>query len=103
MKWIKDPVDNPGVENSEARCGLGLLIYSVEFDALGMVCSFRCPSDSPEEQFDFFLILVWSGRTPFMLLINCLPESLSLKSLRGGFMSLSLPLDPDKQGAILQQ
>ena len=103
MKRIKDPVDKPGVENSEVRCGLGLLIFSVEFDGLGMFCSFRCPSDSPEEQSDFFLIPVWTGRTPFMSLINRLPDSLSLKSLCGGFMSLSLPLDPYKQGAILQQ
>jgi hypothetical protein len=38
-----------------------------------------------------------------MSLIIFLPDSLSLKSLRGGFMSLSLPLEPDKQEAVLQQ
>jgi hypothetical protein len=96
-------VDRPGAENSEVRCVLGLLFDSVEFEGLVIICSFRWPSDSPEEQFDFFLMLVWSGRTPFMSLIIFLPDSLSLKSLRGGFMSLSLPLEPDKQEAVLQQ
>ena len=91
MKWIKDPVDNPGVENSEDKCSLGLLIYSEEFECLGMVCFFLCPSESPEEQFDLLRIPLWSGRTPFMSLISSLPDSLSLKSLRGGFMSLSFP------------